>query len=199
MNEPLQGWHHSSGLYARLLPNTCLPDALYNECRQEVIQLAKTRLKLSGAAKEDAELLRPGGKFDGRPVDYALSKFQFFACNKCHQPYYGGLKECGAPQQQPAGPGEVAGRCWGIRSQKLLLSCLSQKACAMHMQKQPKRALGPPGPRCWRVLGHNICMGVTGCSCLLTGIHRMGAFWTQFIAGHAHLSVRVGTSVRNDL
>jgi hypothetical protein len=36
-------------------------------------------------------LLSPGGKFDGRPADYALAKYQFFACSKCHQPYIGGL------------------------------------------------------------------------------------------------------------
>lgn len=66
---------------------------------------AKVRLKLLGAAKEDADLLSPGGKFDGRPADYALAKYQFFACSKCHQPYFGGLKECGAAQQPAAAQG----------------------------------------------------------------------------------------------
>lgn len=71
-----------------------------------MVKQAKARLKLSGAAKEDAELLSPGGKYDGRPVDYALSKYQFFACSKCRQPYFGGLKACGAEQQRAeAAPG----------------------------------------------------------------------------------------------
>jgi hypothetical protein len=74
-----------------------------------VIKQAKARLKLLGAAKEDAELLSPGGKYDGRPVDYALAKYQFFACNKCWQPYFGGLKECGAAPQAAAAQGGVGG------------------------------------------------------------------------------------------
>jgi hypothetical protein len=41
-------------------------------CREQVIKQAKARLKLSGAAKEDAALLRPGGKFDGRCGDGPL-------------------------------------------------------------------------------------------------------------------------------
>jgi hypothetical protein len=66
-------------------------------------------LKLLGAAREDAELLSPGGRFDGRPVDYALSKYTFFACNKCLLPYFAGLKECGAAQQPAAAPGGCGG------------------------------------------------------------------------------------------
>eukprot|EP00878_Enallax_costatus_P037922 GHUV01043023.1.p1 GENE.GHUV01043023.1~~GHUV01043023.1.p1 ORF type:complete len:276 (+),score=59.39 GHUV01043023.1:1848-2675(+) len=74
------------------------------ELRDQVVQLAKSRLRLAGLAKQDQEL-QPGGKFDGRPVDYALAKYLFFECSKCHLPYFGGAKECGAgPQQQaPAG------------------------------------------------------------------------------------------------
>jgi hypothetical protein len=72
------------------------------------VKQAKVRLKLLGAAKEDADLLSPGGKFDGRPADYALAKYQFFACSKCHQPYFGGLKECGAAQQPVAAHGRLA-------------------------------------------------------------------------------------------
>lgn len=35
-------------------------------------------------------------------MDYALQKYQFFACSTCHQPYFGGLRECGAAQQPMA-------------------------------------------------------------------------------------------------
>ncbi|WIA08484.1 hypothetical protein OEZ85_007920 [Tetradesmus obliquus] len=69
--------------------------------RQHVVQLAKQRLKLEGAAKRDREL-QPGGKFDGRPVDWALSKYVFFECSKCHLPYFGGARECGAAGDAPA-------------------------------------------------------------------------------------------------
>lgn len=57
-------------------------------------------------------LLHPGGKFDGRPVDYALSKFQFFLCSRCKQPYYGGMRECGAAQPPPGGAGGEEVGCW---------------------------------------------------------------------------------------
>jgi E3 ubiquitin-protein ligase MYCBP2 len=60
-----------------------------------VVQLAKQRLKLEGATKQDKEL-QPGGKYDGRPVDWALNKYVFFECSKCHLPYFGGARECGA-------------------------------------------------------------------------------------------------------
>lgn len=37
-----------------------------------------------------------GAEYDGRPVDYALSKFLFFECSNCQKPYFGGRRECGA-------------------------------------------------------------------------------------------------------
>lgn len=76
--------------------------------RDDVIRLAKQRVRLLHANKADVEVLSPGGRFDGRPVDYALSKFQFFACSRCKQPYFGGLKECGAPEIPNVAPGGSA-------------------------------------------------------------------------------------------
>ncbi|KAF6264521.1 hypothetical protein COO60DRAFT_1457625 [Scenedesmus sp. NREL 46B-D3] len=75
--------------------------------RQQVVQLAKQRLKLEGAAKQD-EQLQPGGKFDGRPVDWALSKYVFFECSKCRLPYYGGARQCGAAAPAAAGNAPAA-------------------------------------------------------------------------------------------
>jgi len=39
--------------------------------------------------------LLPGGKWEGRPVDYALENFLFYKCFQCSRVYYGGQKECG--------------------------------------------------------------------------------------------------------
>lgn len=101
------------------LLDTGLQQAL--QLREQVIKQAKARLKLLGAAREDAELLSPGGRFDGRPVDYALAKYTFFACSKCSLPYFGGLKECGAAQQPAAAQGYdpselVCGSCSALAS-----------------------------------------------------------------------------------
>lgn len=74
------------------------------------MQLAKQRLKLEGATKRDREL-QPGGKFDGRPVDWALSKYVFFECSKCHLPYFGGARECGAAGDAPGGGQALAWLC----------------------------------------------------------------------------------------
>jgi hypothetical protein len=51
--------------------------------RDQVVTLAKAQLKLAGMTKHAD--LQPGGQFDGRPADYALLKFQFYECSKCHQ------------------------------------------------------------------------------------------------------------------
>eukprot|EP00775_Hariotina_reticulata_P007040 gene7040-7254_t len=51
--------------------------------REQVVTLAKAHLKLAGMTKHAD--LQPGGQYDGRPADYALLKFQFFECSKCHQ------------------------------------------------------------------------------------------------------------------
>ena len=103
-------------------------------CREAVVKQAKARLKLSGAAKEDAELLSPGGKYDGRPVDYALAKYQFFACSKCRQPYFGGLKACGADGQQAgAGPGGVGPGPQSVHTVWCAAPCLTDGCCKLRM------------------------------------------------------------------
>ncbi|KAJ9516987.1 hypothetical protein QJQ45_027375, partial [Haematococcus lacustris] len=52
---------------------------------------------------EPLTLLVPGGSFEGRAVDLALTRFAFYKCSKCQQPYCGGLKGCGAPEPEPQG------------------------------------------------------------------------------------------------
>ncbi|GFH29088.1 IBR domain-containing protein, partial [Haematococcus lacustris] len=69
--------------------------------RDSVVSLARHRLKLEGAAAFPE--LQPGGSFEGRAVDLALTRFAFYKCSKCQQPYCGGLKGCGAPEPEPQG------------------------------------------------------------------------------------------------
>lgn len=60
--------------------------------REQVVTLAKAHLKLAGITKHAD--LQPGGQYDGRPADYALLKFQFFQCSKCHQVQNGMAAAC---------------------------------------------------------------------------------------------------------
>jgi hypothetical protein len=86
------------------------------------VQLAKQRLKLEGAAKRDPEL-QPGGRFDGRPVDWALSKYVFFECSKCQLPYFGGARECGAAAAAEA-VGGAPGVCLYVRLLSAPICCV---------------------------------------------------------------------------
>ena len=53
-------------------------------------------VQAEGLAADPA--LSPGGPFDGRPGDFALSKLNFYQCSRagCQRVYYGGKKECRA-------------------------------------------------------------------------------------------------------
>ncbi|KAL3155665.1 hypothetical protein ABBQ32_012694 [Trebouxia sp. C0010 RCD-2024] len=64
------------------------------ELREQTVQLAKRRLKMEGLHTRPE--LKPGGLFDGRPADFALTKLLFFECDTCSRPYYGGQRQCGA-------------------------------------------------------------------------------------------------------
>ncbi|GFH18417.1 IBR domain-containing protein, partial [Haematococcus lacustris] len=48
--------------------------------RDSVVSLARHRLKLEGAAAFPE--LQPGGSFEGRAVDLALTRFAFYKCSK---------------------------------------------------------------------------------------------------------------------
>lgn len=61
--------------------------------RQNVVKLAKQRLKRTMDGK-GLEPIQPGGKFDGRPADYALQKYMYFQCHRCKKPYFGGERNC---------------------------------------------------------------------------------------------------------
>eukprot|EP00854_Cymbomonas_tetramitiformis_P004736 gene4736-5792_t len=39
--------------------------------------------------------LEPGGRFEGRPGEYALGLFNFYHCSRCDNPYLGGARQCG--------------------------------------------------------------------------------------------------------
>jgi len=68
----------------------------------EVARVATQRIAAYGpSAFPEVE---PGGEWAGRPVDYALDKFNFYRCFRCGKAYYGGQRECGAaPPGAPAG------------------------------------------------------------------------------------------------
>ncbi|KAL0046570.1 hypothetical protein WJX82_004073 [Trebouxia sp. C0006] len=84
------------------------------ELRKQTVQRAKQCLKMEGLHFDPA--LKPGGSFDGRPADFALTKLLFYECHKCSRPYYGGQRQCGVDGQVNEG-GPAAN---GSNSQELL-------------------------------------------------------------------------------
>jgi hypothetical protein len=73
------------------------------ELKKAVMARAEQRLALEGGHKDAAEL-KPGGRYEGQPVQYALHKFAYYLCFRCHQPYFGGHRSC----EVAAGEGEAA-------------------------------------------------------------------------------------------
>lgn len=55
-----------------------------------------------------ADALQPDGAYDGRPVEFALSKMMFYNCARCKQVYYGGLRQCGGGAAQAGADGAIA-------------------------------------------------------------------------------------------
>ncbi|KAG2454545.1 hypothetical protein HYH02_000390 [Chlamydomonas schloesseri] len=112
--------------------------------REAVAGAARQRLRLDAELKADPAL-RPGGKYDGRPADFALERLLFYKCSKCAKPYFGGARACGTQahaedeqQQQQAdgaGAGGGAGR-GGHRADELVCGdCCAQAAgtnCPKH-------------------------------------------------------------------
>ena len=45
---------------------------------------------------KDPEIAEEGGQFFGRPLDFAMDKYNYYMCFKCQKPYFGGERACGA-------------------------------------------------------------------------------------------------------
>ncbi len=73
------------------------------ELKKAVMTRAEQRLALEGGHKDAAEL-KPGGRYERQPVQYALHKFAYYLCFQCRQPYFGGHRSC----EVAAGEGEAA-------------------------------------------------------------------------------------------
>lgn len=107
--------------------------------RQEVLRCAKRQLR-EHASDDEREAVRPGGRYDGRVLAYALETFHFFECGRCGAPFCGGRRECARPggaHAEPAGaaregaggePGEPGA---SDDDERLCASCASAgKRCA---------------------------------------------------------------------
>ncbi|KAK3269813.1 hypothetical protein CYMTET_21758, partial [Cymbomonas tetramitiformis] len=64
------------------------------ECRTALCRMAKQRM-LVEKQHVGATDLEPGGRFEGRPGEYALGLFNFYHCSRCDNPYLGGARQCG--------------------------------------------------------------------------------------------------------
>ena len=67
---------------------------------------ASERLVWEGC-QNDKEVQK-GGKYEGRKDDYAMDLFAYYSCNLCHQPYFGGRRQC----EEAAGGGGSDEKKW---------------------------------------------------------------------------------------
>eukprot|EP00898_Chlorokybus_atmophyticus_P001784 jgi/Chlat1/2606/Chrsp178S02455 len=74
------------------------PRALLEEVRKRALRRVKADTR-----RVKADELQPGGRFDGRPADYALSVYTYYICHSCQKPYFGGERACGEAVQDMDG------------------------------------------------------------------------------------------------
>jgi hypothetical protein len=43
----------------------------------------------------------PQNQYFGKFEEYAVEHLEYYSCVKCADPYFGGLKQCGGPQNEP--------------------------------------------------------------------------------------------------
>ena len=78
---------------------------------------AKRQLKLEGL-ENDPRVTSPESEWFGKPLEYALSIFTFYKCEKCGVLIYGGHRECGpADGGAGAGAGVEAGAGVGAEAE----------------------------------------------------------------------------------
>ena len=63
------------------------------ELRDGVQKAAKRRLRVADAAERRE--VEPGGAYDGRLLDYAMTKWSFYECTECREVFCGGAIRCG--------------------------------------------------------------------------------------------------------
>ncbi|GFR50183.1 hypothetical protein Agub_g12352 [Astrephomene gubernaculifera] len=97
--------------------SACLAPHL--QLREALVAAVRERLRMDPLLRAAPEL-QPGGRYDGRPVDFGVERLLFYKCSKCSKPYYGGQRACGAAaageaaqQQQAAAGGAAAGGAAG--------------------------------------------------------------------------------------
>eukprot|EP00501_MAST-03F_sp_TOSAG23-6_P000492 GSMAST32.ASY1.ANO1.506.1 assembled CDS len=73
----------------------------------DVHRRALLRFKMEGLDK-DAAVIKPGGDFYQKPLQFALHEFVFYQCYKCKRPYFGGNYRCGAADEDEEDEDDVA-------------------------------------------------------------------------------------------
>lgn len=115
----LAGAQSSTGAVTMEHPSLLVELEPFIKLRGKVVKLAKRRLKRT-KDKQVLEHLQPGGKFDGRPADYALQLYMYFQCAKCKKPYFGGEKNCQNAdngENRDYAPGDlICGSCSAVMS-----------------------------------------------------------------------------------
>ena len=60
--------------------------------REKIMRRARRRLVLD--AMGPPYQLKPGGEYEGRPGEFALTRYNYYLCEQCEEPYFGGDRAC---------------------------------------------------------------------------------------------------------
>ena len=60
--------------------------------REKIMRRARRRLVLD--AMGPPYQLKPGGAYEGRPGEFALTRYNYYLCELCEEPYFGGDRAC---------------------------------------------------------------------------------------------------------
>lgn len=94
-----------------------------SELEAELGSRAAKRLRGDPRHRTD-DAIRPGGAFDGRPREYALSLYRYYLCESCSKPYFGGERRCeAAPAQGAHHSAEERRICGGCAATKAGAKC----------------------------------------------------------------------------
>ena len=83
--------------------NECVKDEAekWIEIDQKIDQLIKERMVEEDTENEECHVKNPDDKdYFNQPYKFAKDNFVFYFCKKCHQPFYGGHKECEIEEEE---------------------------------------------------------------------------------------------------
>lgn len=84
------------------IKHECLTEILspIQQLQADVRSKALTRLTFENLHKHD-QITKPSGRFYDNPEGFAMERYSYYQCYKCHKAYFGGITECLAEMVTP--------------------------------------------------------------------------------------------------